>query len=782
MARPPLNNVLAHIRQLAAAGACSALSNEQLLDKFAACHDEAAFAELVERHGPMVLGVCRRVLGNLHDAEDACQAAFLVLARKFTSIRKGQSLGSWLHVVARHTALRLKEELVRKRAREGPTVDVPQPTRADEASWQDVLALLDEELQALPEKYRAVLVACYLESKTRDEAARELGLNLDIVRGRLERGRERLRARLVRRGLTFPAALLLVALADGTLHAALPSALASQTARAAGLYAAGSAASTSVISSTVAAVTEGVVSSMFLQGIKASVALLVVTALVCLSAGSLLWAPSAAGQPESPIKKAHDEYLAKPVAQPEMRREIAIDENQETAIQAKQPAEKTEKGKSLACKGQITDQATGKPIAGATVSVRWEAISSSGQVGQAQLSKYQTDADGKYNFVVPPEKMNLYVELQVAHPDFISRRYHKSFARDLPQNTLDTPLDPGEAITGTVRIPDGKPAVGIRVVAVSTKPAPKENVQLKFDNTPAEFYQGFAHTRTDAQGRFRLKATTPGRACFWILPDKYAISQHRLNDKERGDVGTFTLNPGVSLSGKVLDVKGKPLAGVNVNASHLEKPENFQLGLFRVSEGRSAVTNAKGEFTIEALAPGEYSVIPGTATLWAGTLRSLGPFVEEGEVGKTYPMPDFFVTKRVTLKEGVKPSDLEIRAVPSVVITLQILDRNGKPYNPRDFFHLLGEFDKTRSMHGLRRDGIGKWTARVPHGLENARVYLPSFTTTSYDYRLKKGDPLKNVRTGFDLGTVIEDLNIEIVDTVYPLPGKGAPKKDPKKN
>jgi RNA polymerase sigma factor (sigma-70 family) len=304
MTTKPLKKVLDHVCRLATAGACSALSDRQLLERFAAGHDEASFAELVERHGPMVLGVCRRVLGNVHDAEDACQAAFLVLARKAASIRHGQALGSWLHTVARHTACRLKEEMDRKRARERPCIDTPQLAATDEPSWREVLALLDEELQALPKKYRAALVLCYLEDKTRDEAARDLGLSLDTVRGRLERGRERLRTRLLRRGLTFPAALLLAALADGSLHAAMPVALVSHTVRAAGRLAAGSAASLPVVSATVAALTEGVMTSMRLHNLKIGAVSLAAATLLCLSAAALFWSASAAGQPDPPAQKA----------------------------------------------------------------------------------------------------------------------------------------------------------------------------------------------------------------------------------------------------------------------------------------------------------------------------------------------------------------------------------------------------------------------------------------------------------------------------------------------
>jgi RNA polymerase sigma factor (sigma-70 family) len=732
-------------------------TDRDLLARFLDQRDERAFEKLVRRHDRLVRSAIGKVMGNAPEAEDAYQAAFLVLVRRARAIDWRAGLGPWLYGVAHRVAVKAKARTAKRarmesQARPGKSILPP------DLSWQEACDLLHSELDSLPDKYRLPLIYCYLEGKTREEAAVALGVTSGTVKGRIKRGCDILRDRLARRGVALSVGLLAVLAAPSVITASATSPLA--------VIAAVRGAAKPFVTSLAQEVVMGSVFSKLSKVLPIGILAIGVMS-VALVAGVLAAGDDARTKlPEMPLTDQADDRLPEEA-------QIA---------DAKKPAGEAEEGKPLTCNGKITDKATGKPVAGATVSVRWESISRSGVVGQRQVSKYQTDAEGKYSFVVPPEKMNLYVELQVGHPDFVIRAYYSGYAKALAQGKLDTQLDPGEAISGTVLTPDGKPAVGIRVVGVSTKPAPKGDVPPKFGGTPSHFAQGFAYTRTDAQGRFRLKLTTPGRARFWIMPDQYAMSQHRLNEKERGDLGKFTLTPGVSLTGKVLDVKGKPLAGVNVNASHLEKPENFLLGLYRVPEGRSALTNAKGEFTMEALAPGDYAVIPGTATLWDGALRSLGPFVEEGEVGKIYPMPDFFVKKSITLKEGVKPMDLEIRAEPSVVITLRFLDRNGKQYDPRDFFHLNGEFDKTRVFGMFQPDGVGKATFRAPHGLENTKVVLGTFVTTFYEYRLKKGDPLKKVQAGIDLGTVIEDLNIEIVDPIYPLPAKGAPKKDPKKD
>ncbi len=274
MANVPFDSVVQHIRRLASEGA-SEPSDRELLQRFVTRRDEEAFTALVRRHGPMVLGVCRRVLKRAADAEDACQAALLVLARKAASIRKRASVGSWLHGVAYRVAWRLQRDLARRQAREQP---LPASTARDvgaEVSWREVQEVLDEELRRLPEALSAPLVLCYLEGKTRDEAARELGWTLPTLRGRLERGRDRLRARLARRGLGLPAALLGAALSEGTV-AALPAALVDTVTRAAVQVVSGT---TPEVAPAVAALGEGVVRSMASGRLTLVVACLMALAL-----------------------------------------------------------------------------------------------------------------------------------------------------------------------------------------------------------------------------------------------------------------------------------------------------------------------------------------------------------------------------------------------------------------------------------------------------------------------------------------------------------------------
>jgi RNA polymerase sigma factor (sigma-70 family) len=204
----------------------SAPSDTELLGRFAAFRDESAFAQLVRRHAPLVWGVCRRVLRNEQDAEDAFQAAFVVLAGKAGVIRKPELLGNWLYGVASRVARKARARVVRREQQErqaAPMAGV-EATQAPE-SWQDVREVLDEELAYLPSKYRAPLVLCYLEGMTNEEAARKLGWPVGSMSYRLARGRELLRSRLTRRARALPLADFDAAMAEVSLPLGVPEGL-----------------------------------------------------------------------------------------------------------------------------------------------------------------------------------------------------------------------------------------------------------------------------------------------------------------------------------------------------------------------------------------------------------------------------------------------------------------------------------------------------------------------------------------------------------------------------
>lgn len=237
----PLGLALRYLRQIAAPADGSKLDAD-LLERYVASHDGAAFARLVERHGPLVLGVCRRVLHNHHDAEDAFQATFLVLARKARNIRQRGALAGWLYKVAYHLSVKLRASVERRRQLERQSRPAQQQATNDQITWGELRLVLDEELSRLPEKYRAPLLLCCLAGRTRDEAAEQLGWTLGSLKMRLERGRQLLRNRLARRGLTASAALLTMLLAQHATANPVPAILATTTLKAALLFAAGKTA------------------------------------------------------------------------------------------------------------------------------------------------------------------------------------------------------------------------------------------------------------------------------------------------------------------------------------------------------------------------------------------------------------------------------------------------------------------------------------------------------------------------------------------------------------
>jgi RNA polymerase sigma factor (sigma-70 family) len=219
-------------REPVLASAPGDLTDAQLLHRFVRKREEAAFAELVRRHGPRVLAVCRRRLADAHLAEDAFQAVFLVLAKRAAHIRKPDSLASWLYGVAYRVAGKF-----RARAAQPPRATAPRPKRraddpAADITWRELRAALDEELARLPDKYRATFLLCYEDGKTQDEAARALGWPRGTLKRRLERARQILREGLARRGLTLSAALIAMSLAKPT-SAAVPAVLVTQTSGAA---------------------------------------------------------------------------------------------------------------------------------------------------------------------------------------------------------------------------------------------------------------------------------------------------------------------------------------------------------------------------------------------------------------------------------------------------------------------------------------------------------------------------------------------------------------------
>jgi RNA polymerase sigma factor (sigma-70 family) len=271
-------------------------SDAALLGRFLTQRDEAAFTAIVRRHGAMVYHVCRGVLQNAADAEDASQATFLVLAQKAAQVRKQGSLSSWLHGVALRISHKLRASIARRRAGEAQ-LSPPPPAHPDDLSIREARVLLHEELDRLPARYKDPLVLCYLQGKTHDEAAAELGWTLPVFRGRLERARKHLHSRLGRRGLTLTAALITGVLAEA--QPALATTFAVATARAAAMGSQ-AAAARGLVSPLIVQLTQEILGAMTLSPLKMALPLL--AALAVAAGGYLTYRAVSAPPAELPQK------------------------------------------------------------------------------------------------------------------------------------------------------------------------------------------------------------------------------------------------------------------------------------------------------------------------------------------------------------------------------------------------------------------------------------------------------------------------------------------------
>lgn len=280
------NTARREFQTLFTVGTLGNLSDDQLLDRFVTRKDEFAFEALVKRHGPMVLRACRRILDDHHEAEDAFQATFLILARKASSIKPREMVARWLHGVAVQTAVKARAMAIRRRAREKQVVEMPEPEAVPQPEPNDVRSLLDQELGRLPSKYRTPIILCDLEGRTHKEAASQLGWPIGTVSSRLTRGRSMLARRLARRGVSAPVGAIVTIVTLDSASAGVPVMLIHSTTRAATVIAAGQTTLAGLVPAQVAALVREVMRSMMFSKLKiASAVLLVLSATEIMQVG-----------------------------------------------------------------------------------------------------------------------------------------------------------------------------------------------------------------------------------------------------------------------------------------------------------------------------------------------------------------------------------------------------------------------------------------------------------------------------------------------------------------
>jgi RNA polymerase sigma factor (sigma-70 family) len=601
------------------------LADHQLLERFATHRDEAAFTALVERHGPMVLRVCRRVLQDGHAAEDAFQATFLVLVRKAGSLRRRELVGNWLYGVAYRVAARARVEAAKRRDREGRTALPPPGDPLAEVTGRELTTALDDELNRLPDKYRAPLVLCYLQGLSRDEAAQQLGWSLGTFKRRLEQARDVLHRRLARRGLTLSVGLLATVLSGGEA-AAMPAALVGATVRVAlaGPGVVGGA------SGSVATLVEGVLKSMFLAKLRMAAILFLAAGVAVVGVGLL----------------AHQAVLAKPS---EARTEA---DPQPPAGEPRQPrADSVPEGSGTRrMTGTVVD-AAGNAMAGVDV---W--LTTNGIYAQAEVfSRTRTDGQGRFQATIPGRWFAMVAGLRqelglfAYKPGFRPAAFGFSRSAVPPEAGMRLVLEAPAASTLQVLAADGTPVAGGRVEVTAlvgeeihtditeerardlasqfkseVRPTPVGfGVRRLLVNLPEELSRLLA-VKTDAQGNAtfreipradvgRLAVTAPAVGTQEIFRD---------TNPPRGSEfpPRITLGPVGRLAGRLVAKNAAALQGASILVGTLEGTLAPGQALYRT--GRAVVeAGADGRFEVPALAVGNATLqvrFPRGATVRAG--------------------------------------------------------------------------------------------------------------------------------------------------------------------
>jgi RNA polymerase sigma factor (sigma-70 family) len=657
MATAQLGTLLRHLKGLAAGHGEQHRTDRQLLDDFAARRDEGAFAGLVYRHGPMVLGVCRRVLRHEQDAEDAFQATFLVLARHSGSIRRREALASWLYGVAHRTAMKAKRGAARRRKHEARLRERT-PTAAPGPRWDDVQAVLDEEVQRLPESFRSAFVLCVLQGQTVPAAAAELGVKESTLSWRLRRARQRLRQRLARRGIQLSAVLAALSLAHGAAQAAVPAALARTTIRFGLWVAAGEPAA--AIPSHVAALAAGVTRAMWISKLKVATTVLLAAALMA-GAGALALPGLAGGEaPKMPAATKADSPA--PGAKPAVE-------------------ERTITGRVLG--------ADGKPIR-ADLFLLW--------LEGAPEPLGKTAGDGTFRVTVPLKGPGAYL---VARADGHGVDFMMPATNTPADVTFRLPKD--TPIRGRVIDTQGRPVAGVELGVSSVNTFSKERLdrflaamktRASHEPIPAgerSFWvrRDASHTlpngerllaaKTDADGQFTIRNV--GSDCTaWVDLKGGGIAEHTIlvvnregfdpapinrAEQERrqrygrdssptlaGPQPTIVAEAEKVIRGVVKETDtGKPRAGVRVT---LDQDD------FRQRPRLSAVTDAKGRYEIRG------------AKKAASYRLSVPRDTTDAMLGRTVEVPDTSI--------GLEPQTADIGVAKGVLLTGRVLNvATGKP-------------------------------------------------------------------------------------------------------
>jgi RNA polymerase sigma factor (sigma-70 family) len=591
MASGQLSTVVRHLHRFAGGAQPGDEGDAQLLERFTARRDEAAFAALVRRHGPMVLAVCRRVLGNAHDAEDAFQAVFLALVRKAGSIRRRAALGGWLHEVALRVALRARASAQRRRQHEQRVPDMPKRDFLVTVVWRDLQPVLDEEVQALPETCREAFVLCYLEGKTYDEAARQLDCPTGTLSRRLARARELLRLRLTRRGLVLPAGMLAVALSQQAAPAAVPAALIASTVKTA-------LRSAAAVPARVAALAEGGLQAMATSKIKVALTLLLTAGLVYAGAAALAQPAPVGGRPTASRASGPGPAGAKQAP-------AAANSGGARAAQSGAPAKA-----ETVITGQVS--AGGKPVPGARVALvvhsKTGGRASPGIAPTRVLAETAADREGKFRLTAPGLSPQGYWTAHVLAraPGHGLGRAALKLEQPQVQQTLNLPAE--RLLKGRLVDLQGQPARGVKVeVSRIYGPDGQTPLGVDFDDSSPRGACWPEPAVSDAQGRFSLRNLALNEHVHLLAHgDSYSRQQFEVKvGAKPADEVTLAMPPARILEGAVTyRDTGKPVPGARLRV--FSQKTRYDSGPLRVLHTRA---DANGRFRIAPYEGSFFSIL-----------------------------------------------------------------------------------------------------------------------------------------------------------------------------
>jgi RNA polymerase sigma factor (sigma-70 family) len=643
--------MLQHLRQM---------PDRELLAQFAGQGNETAFRALMDRYGPMVLRVCKRVLGNDHDAEDAYQATFLVLASKAGSQRWQESVAAWLHGVAVRVAREARRAAQRRRLHEHQAVEKKTADPLADLSLRETCGLLEEELARLPEKYRTPLIQCELMARRQDEVARELGCSVRALKHRLEYGKDLLRKWMAARGVTLTGILLSLMLSPGSEAAAFPPNLLANSLRAVLLFVSGR--ETTAASSAATHLAGLALKGMLVAQVRTRV-IGVLIALVLAGGGLGAWQIL-----------AHKSDSANALADPPPANEapVARDAAPVGDMEVAQPETAAPiNGPTVLVRGNVLD-AAGHALPSAEVTALIRRPFRPGEHGLRDevVARGRADEQGSFRLLVPAQLPTWFPERQVVLvAKAPGHAPHTTLVRLAEQRATEVDLQLTAAkrvVQGRLLAADGKVAPGVRLRVIRLGDVARETVQggTEYDG-PNLGWPG--PVVSDAEGRFTLSGIDPEQGVWLqVEDDRYAPDAFGLRGADRPP--TVRLQPARVLEGRIVAADtGKPVGGVKLTA-RLPGPI-FNPGRFTMSDylSLSARTLPPGSLDGVSGVDGRFRLRP---PLGGKTILEIHPPVDS---------PYLAVCKEVVWSEGVVQQTLALSLPRGVVVRGQIVDQDSRP-------------------------------------------------------------------------------------------------------